>query len=127
VRRPSRAKRGYHVPVPPTPQARRSLRKAVHSVDHMAAIRDAVQRVHRCTLLATELLNLYVRDRLENHDASGLDKIFDSNWPLNAYYLVSSSKRAGKTDTLLKAVFDAHIEDSFVLQNRAGQRSVPGA
>jgi len=93
----------------------------------MAAIRDAVQRVHRCTLLATELLNLYVRDRLENHDASGLDKIFDSNWPLNAYYLVSSSKRAGKTDTLLKAVFDAHIEDSFVLQNRAGQRSVPGA
>jgi hypothetical protein len=44
-----------------------------------------VERVHRCTLLATELLNLYVRDRLQHHDGTGLQLVCDANWLLKAY------------------------------------------
>lgn len=41
-----------------------SLERLVPDAVHLDAIRDAVQRTHRATLLATELLNFYVRDRL---------------------------------------------------------------
>ena len=71
-----------------------ALKRAVLDSTHLESIREAVVRVHRCTYHATELLNLYVRDRIENHSGDGLDRIFTQNWLLNAYYAVCScSKR----------------------------------
>jgi len=58
-----------------------SFAKLVPDEGHVVAIRDAVDRVHKATLLTTELLNLYVRDRLQNHAGSGLDLVCDANWP----------------------------------------------
>ena len=43
-----------------------SLEKLLPSASHLDAVRDAVNRTHRATILATELLNFYVRDRLQN-------------------------------------------------------------
>ena len=70
-----------------------TLARAVPDAAHLEAIRDAVRRTHRCTLLATELLNLYVRDRLENHDGAGLERLFDANWLIKAFYLVFNNSR----------------------------------
>ena len=89
--------------------------KAVPDGEHQAAIRDAVARVHRCTTAATELLNLYVRDRLENHAASGLDKLFEPNWLRNAYYAVAKLNRKSRADgdASLQAVYDTHMSDAL--------------
>jgi hypothetical protein len=99
---------------------RAALRKAVPDAGHLAAIRDAVVRVHRCTYHATELLNLYVRCRLENDDGAGLDQIFSQNWLLNAYYCVSDGKRTAKTDPAVLSVFDNYMKDTFVPPSREG-------
>lgn len=100
-----------------------ALAKAVSDPAHLATIRDAVARVHACTYHATDLLNLYVRDRLEHHDGTGLEGIFTQNWLLNAYYAVSVSdgkRRAPKGDTGVQAVFDAHMRDTFAPPSRTG-------
>ena len=47
-------------------------------------IGDAVHSVNGATRLATELLSLRVRDRL-NHGGDGLEGLFDANWLLNAF------------------------------------------
>ena len=89
-----------------------ALKKAVLDNDHIARIKDAVYRVHAATTLATELLNLYVRDRIENHDATGLDSIFDRNWLLKAYQTVTSdsnSKRKPSIDPSVRQVFYQHM------------------
>ena len=89
-----------------------SFEKLVPDAAHSAALRDAVCRVHGCTMLATELLNLYVRDRLENHGGSGLEHVMEGNWLLNAYYEVtraSSERRKAKVEPALRATRDAHM------------------
>ena len=97
-----------------------ALRKAAVDPAHLETIQDAVRRVHRCTYHATELLNLYVRDRIENHDGTGLDGIFTQNWLLNAYYAVSHGRKAAKVDPAIQAVFDAHMADTFTKPDRKG-------
>jgi len=103
-----------------------TLAKAVPDAQHVDTIRDAVLRVHRCTFYATELLNLYVRDRLQNYNGTGLDAIFSQNWLLNAYYAVSigTGKKAAKTDERVLAVFKQHMqgvqEPSLDMPNRSG-------
>lgn len=99
-----------------------ALSRAVLEPSHLSTIRDAVLRVHRCTYHATELLNLYVRDRIENHDGTGLDQIFSQNWLLNAYYAVSvgTGKKTAKTDAAMQHVFDAHMKDTFDQPVRTG-------
>ena len=98
-----------------------ALRKAVLDTSYLDAIRDAVIRANRCTYHATELLNLYVRDRLENHDATGLDGIFTQNWLINAYQAVSQGNgRAAKVDSSVQSVYDTHMIDSFDRPNRKG-------
>lgn len=57
-----------------------NLRKAIPDAKHLTQIQNAVLRVNQCTFWATELLNLYIRDRIENHDGAGIDCIFDANW-----------------------------------------------
>lgn len=86
--------------------------KAIPDAVHREAIRDAVLRVHRCTFAATELLNLYVRHRIEHHDGRGLERMFDANWLINAYHLVkmNSGPRKPKCDADLEAVFEEFME-----------------
>jgi len=96
-----------------------SLAKAVADPEQLAAIRDAVVRVHACTYHATDLLNLYVRDRLAHHDGTGLDDVFKSNWLLKAYNAVSVGGCA-KVDAGVQAVFDAHMKGTFAPPARAG-------
>ena len=88
-----------------------AAQKAIPDPAHRTAIGDAVRRVHQCTFAATELLNLYVRERIENHTGAGLEHIFESNWLLNAYYAVSTSNRHAAIDPDVRAVFDAHMRD----------------
>ena len=98
-----------------------ALAKVVLDSSHLESIRDAVVRVHRCTYHATELLNLYVRDRIENHDGTGLEAIFTQNWLLNAYYAVSrGSGRAAKVESAVQTVFDAHMKNTFDYPMRTG-------
>jgi hypothetical protein len=47
-----------------------ALKRAVPDLHHLEDIREAVLQTNQCTYLATELVNLYVRDRIENHDAT---------------------------------------------------------
>ena len=71
---------------------------------------SAVARVHDCTFAATELLNLYVRDRIENHGGTGLDNVFKQNWLLNAYYAVSTGRgRSPNVDPSMQTIYDAHM------------------
>ena len=56
------------------------LEKFVPDATHASTIRAAVERVHRCPLLATELLNLYVRDRLQHHNGTRLQLGCGANW-----------------------------------------------
>ena len=99
-----------------------ALAKAVQDPAHLEAIRDAVARVHACTYHATDLLNLYVRDRIERHGGTGLESVFTTNWLLNAYNAVSvaATKRVGKVDADVQRVFDAHMRRSFASPARAG-------
>ena len=98
-----------------------ALGKAVGDPTHLAALRDAVKRVHACTYHATDLLNLYVRDCLENRKGSGLDHIFSQNWLINAYYAVSvGAGRAPKGDLNTQAVFDTHMAGTIEPPSRSG-------
>ena len=100
-----------------------NVNKAIPDAEQRSRIADAVQRVHRATFAATELLNLYVRDRLENHDGDGLDRIFDANWLLQAYYAVTHSRYKITVDPALLAVRDAHMAD-FEPVDRTGLTQV---
>ena len=94
-----------------------ALAKAVPDPEHMATIREAVDRVHACTYHATDLLNLYVRERLENHDGTGLEDIFTQNWLLNAYKAVSTVGRgSAKVDPRVQAVFNEHMRGTLTLR-----------
>ena len=100
-----------------------SLKRAVLDQDHLVRIKDVVTRVGLATIHATELLNLYVRDRIENQDATGLDSVFKQNWLLNAYYAVTSSdsKRQPSVDPSVRQVFFQHMAGSIAdLPSRKG-------
>ena len=45
-----------------------SFERLIPDERHRAVIRDAVTRVHKSTILATELLNIYIRHRLEERE-----------------------------------------------------------
>ena len=98
-----------------------ALKRGVLDSTHLGAIREAVVRVHRCTYHATELLNLYVRDRIENHDGTGLDLVFTQNWLINAYQAVSiGTGKKAKTDAAIQSIFDTHMKDTFDRPVRTG-------
>ena len=99
-----------------------SLKKAVPNQKQLDTLREASVRVHRCTFAATELLNLYVRDRIENHDATGLEDVFKQNWLLNAYNAVSKGKGSAKVVSAVQTVFDTHMnaDEDFEFTDRKG-------
>ena len=99
-----------------------AFNKAVPDDEHRKIIQEAVQRVHRCTFHATELLNLYVRSRIEQHGGEGLECIFTSNWLLNAYHAVKiiNGRKQPKIDAGVKEVFDRYMADTFEKPDGAG-------
>ena len=110
----------------PDPGAKAKLRtvgvpfaRLVPDAAHAKAIHDAVERDHRATLLATELLNLHARERLENHGGEGLEGLFDANWLLNAYNEVTFARGKPKVVEALRATRDSHMP-AFEAVDRAG-------
>lgn len=77
-----------------------SFEKLVPDERHKNAIRDAVSRTHRATILATELLNLHVRRCIEEHDGDGLESILSSNWLVNAYNEVTCGSKTRVVEAL---------------------------
>lgn len=100
-----------------------AAKRAIPDVVHVAKIASAVQRTHRATFAVTELLNLFVRDRLEHHGATGLDRIFESNWLIQAFYAVTRGRGKAQVDPMLSAVRDAHMAD-VELVDRTGLTQV---
>ena len=75
------------------------LHKIVRTEAHLTALRDGVERVHRVTVLATELLNLHLRRCLERGDP--LPDVFSGNWAYQAWVAVSTMN--GKVNATLQA------------------------
>ena len=95
-----------------------SFDKLIPDEAHRSALRDAVSRVHKSTILATELLNLHVRRCIE--DCTGdLELIFTSNWLLNAYNEVSRGKGTTRVDDELRRTCDKYMPP-FVPVDRQG-------
>ena len=84
--------------MPPTSDGTRtvacSFHKLIPDAAHKALLLDAIERVHKATILATELLNMHVRRSLR--DGVALTNIMSANWLLNAYNLVTTGKGAPK-------------------------------
>ena len=93
--------------------------RLVPDAAHAKAIGDTVERVHRATLNATELLGLHARDRLANHGGEGLEGLFDANWLLNAYYEVTFARGKPRVVEELRATRDAHMP-AFEAVDRSG-------
>ena len=81
-----------------------SFEKLVPDEGHKAAIRDAVQRTHRATLLATELANLHLRRCLEERGGEGVSDLFKPNWLLNVYNEVTVGGGRGKRPKVAAAL-----------------------
>ena len=71
-----------------------SFHKLVPDEAHKALLLDAIERVHKATILATELLNMHVRRSIR--DGVDLTDIMSANWLLNAYNLVTAGKGTPK-------------------------------
>lgn len=88
-----------------------ALSRLVPDECHVEVFQDAAIRVNQATTRATELLNLYVRDRLEHHGGTGLELIFKPNWLLGAYHAVTSTKRRpAHPDPALAAVAEQYMQ-----------------
>ena len=88
-----------------------ALARLVPDARHVEAFQDAVVRVTQATTRATELLNLYVRDRLEHHGGAGLESMFKPNWLLGAYHAVTATtKRTAHPDPALAAVAEQYMQ-----------------
>lgn len=89
-----------------------ALRKLVPDEAHLQCFQDAAARVNQATSRAMELLNLYVRDRLENHNGTGLESIFKPNWLLEAYNAVTTSRKVGKVNAGLASVAEKYMQSA---------------
>ena len=67
-----------------------SLSRLIPDEAQLRSLQDAVHRVHRCTVLATELLNLHLRRMLEENSSADLKCFFTQNWVLKAYNEVTA-------------------------------------
>jgi hypothetical protein len=84
----------------------------------LADIRTAVERAHLATLHATHLLNLHVRRCLR--DSVSLDRVFDGNWLLQAFYEVTHGTRSPHIDTELRATTQGCMPTAFERPPRTG-------
>ena len=87
--------------------------------EHLSKLRCAVARVHKATILATELLNLHIRRVLGDDPSADVRLLFSSNWLLNAYNEVTTGKRTVKVVPELRTTHDAHMPP-FAPPDRSG-------
>ena len=84
--------------MPPTSDGTRTVacnfHKLIPDETHKALLLEAIERVHKSTILATELLNMHVRRCIR--DEVDMSDIMSANWLLNAYNLVTVGKGAPK-------------------------------
>ena len=94
------------------------LSKFMPDHGHLATIRDAVQRVHTATLLATELLNIHLRVMLQ--ERKDLQAFFDKNALRKAFNVVTfdPNEKAVPDPDLVKTR-DAYMP-AFEKPNRNG-------
>jgi hypothetical protein len=78
-----------------------SLSRLIPDEAHLRALQDAVHRVHKSTLLATELLNLHLRRTLEENPSADLKCFFTQNWVMKAYNEVTAGTGTTKDDVEL--------------------------
>ena len=67
-----------------------SFEKLIPDENHKSKIRDAVERVHKATIYATELINIHIRRCFEELGGTGLESVCDANWLLNVYNEVTT-------------------------------------
>ena len=98
--------------------------KLIPDEKHKSAIRDAVARTHKATILATQLLNLHARRCFEESDGVNLcidDTFFTPNWLINAYYEVTAGTTLPKrTIPELRETRDRFMPDGFEPVDRKG-------
>lgn len=73
-----------------------SFEKLVPNETHKSIVRDAVERVHKATIYASELINIHIRRCLEELNGNGIENVCDTNWLLNVYNEVTIGKGAPK-------------------------------
>ena len=84
--------------MPPTSDGVRTVGCALSKLvpAHLRAIQGAVLCVHRATILATELLNMHLRQCLAGNADTDLSSFFDGSWILNAYNEITTGKKTVK-------------------------------
>lgn len=82
------------------------LKSITRNQTHLQTIEETVLRVHRCTILATELLNLDLRRRLE------------AGMPVDFFFKDSNVKQAWMAVSTSKGRVDPHLQASRVEQKR---------
>lgn len=85
------------------------LDKLVPNAQHVDAIRVAVERMQRVMVDTCDLMNLYIRDRLQNHEGSGLEHVFERNWLLYAMNEVTAGSDRATHLPALTTVRVAHM------------------
>ena len=107
--------------MPPTSDGTRSVAcsfdKLIPDEGQKAILIDAIKRVHKSTMLATELLNLHVRRCVR--DGVDMSDVMSANWLLNAYNLVTTGKGSPKDVPELRITKDECMP-TFVPPSRAG-------
>lgn len=82
--------------------------KLVHHPFHQAAIEDAVVRTHRLCILATQLINLCIRELLET-ERTVPPRFFDRNGLIVAFSHVSSGTHSFVPDPDLRVTYETHM------------------
>lgn len=96
-----------------------SLSNLIPDVQHLNAIQGAVLTVHKCTILATELLNMHLRRYLNAECNTGLKCFFNASWILNAYNEVTNGEKKVNVVHCLRETRDQCMPP-FVPPNRRG-------
>ncbi|KAL1504809.1 hypothetical protein AB1Y20_008583 [Prymnesium parvum] len=99
------------------------LDKLLPNAQHIDAIRAAVERMQRVMIDTCDLMNLYIRDRLRNHEGSGLEHVFERNWLLYAMNEVTAGSDRATHLPALTSVRVAHM-GGLVRSPRASLRQL---
>ena len=111
-----------------------SLSRLIPDEAHLRSLQDAVHRVHKSTVLATELLNLHIRRMLEENLSADLKCFFTQNWVLKAYNEVTAGTGTTKDSVelsetkkkwmpnfeapdrtgIIKACLKLHVQHEFI-------------
>lgn len=96
-----------------------SFERLIPDERHKTVIRDAVERVHKATIYATELVNIHIRRCFQERSGKGIESVFDSNWLYNVYNEVTSGKGSPKVVPELRESKERFMPD-FVPVDRTG-------